>query len=182
MTARAPHPADLAAQARIGDRLLALRRDRFRWRPAEYARLVGVSPATLWHMEHRAGASMQVGSLERRAAPLGLTLTLTPIGLPDVDDDPLVAALAALAARRPATATRRADNTAALTVARLNAARIDLGLTVADAAARIGITGSSLSVLHATAGATTWLGTLQRYTRGALGGRLALTLRPLDTP
>lgn len=175
---RGLHPADLAAQQRINAQLIDLRRDLFQFRPGEYARLAGVTPATLWRMEHPDRVNMQILSVERRAAPLGRALDPRLVGLPDVEDDLMVSLLAA---RRPVDVTKRAANIAALTVARLSAVRLELNLTVAEVSERMGIRQQSLSLTNATAGATAQLSTLQRYTR-ALGGRLALPLVPLTTP
>lgn len=186
MTARSVlHPDDHAAQGRLNDQIIALRKAHFADAPVgTYAHLLGLKSSALWTVEHPNRVSrpiprfnMSLGSIERRCAPMEHTLVANLVDLPDVEDDPVVALLAA---RRPEDPMRRAANLAALTVARLDAARLDLGLSTRAVAARLGVSNSCLAELLAIAGAGTRLSTLQRYAR-ALGGRLTLSLVPLES-
>lgn len=184
------HPDDQATQDKLNKQIIALRKNHFAQLPAgTYARRLGIAPSALWTLEHpdrvsqisrtahggTGRVSLTFGSIERRLAPMAHTLVAQLVGLPDVDDDPYVATLAA---RRSDDPLRRADITAALTVARLHAARIDLGVTGKVLAARVGVSHSAVAELNTIAGRGTRLATLQRIAR-ALGGVLEPRLTPL---
>lgn len=172
------HPTDQAAQDRLSTQLVALRMTQYARRHAEYARLVGVHPDRLWRFEHPDRVNLSVLTAVRRAAPLGRHLAVDLTGLPDVSGDLLVAYLAR---RRPTDPLEAAENTAALLVTQLNAARLELNVTVAAVAARMGIVQASVSSVHNHHGATLRLSTVQRYAR-ALGGRAVLRLDPVTPP
>jgi transcriptional regulator with XRE-family HTH domain len=168
------HPDDLAARIELTNTLKDLRRlQGLGLRP--YAAILGTSFSRVHTIETDPTPNPSLLSLERRADALGHYLIVNMVGLP-VIDDPITAILAA--ARQPTTPDDRAETTAAVLGARLNHARVGLGISVDTLAERLGISASAITKQH-VAGPEARLATWQRYARG-LGGSLNVQLAQLQ--
>jgi predicted DNA-binding protein (UPF0251 family) len=165
---------DADTQVALSERLTKLRQERFG--VFEFSRLVGVTHNNLWHLEHRNQGGMSCLTVERRAAPLGLRLTLDMEGLPDgVEDD---FGVMVLAASTSPTVEGRALTVASLAMARLATARVLLGVTQSVLALRMGVSQATVQELFQVTPKTR-IASIQRIAR-VLGARVVLDLTPLN--
>jgi DNA-binding Xre family transcriptional regulator len=174
------HPDDQRAQELVSADLTLMRRERVG--AVEYAEAVGVTLNNLHQLEHQNSGNMSCLVVERRAAPLGLRLALALEGLPEEVEDDLDVMILAHHFRVTAPmdeVVTRAKATAILTAARLNVARVLIGVTSYELADRMGVRQATVSELLRGAGATSRIASFQRISRG-LGGRVIPRLIPLN--